>query len=450
VVRRGAPEGPNRGSMRRETVLSIVHGMSEDRATARPFPAAPDPARADPEADPAGLRRTRGEHQLVQGWLPVLRSVVVPVVVLYAVLAHPGPGTSGRGLVVSAGIALVVAGFAVAVRSIARQTARASAAFGGAIVVAGSGMLMWAQPDGPGAPSALLGVLLIARLLPARAAFAATAAACAVLATISEITAHGHGPGVALLVALAGLAGMVVLAGRLREANDQAERLLAELEASRAAEARAAGLAERQRLAREMHDVLAHSLSGLVVKLEGARMLAARSPDDPRIPDAVDEAHRLAKSGLEDARRAISALRGEQMPGPDRLPALAARFGTDLGVPCRLTVSGTERQLGAEARLAVYRVAQEALTTIAKHARPERVELRLAYEPDATRLTVEDFTATGSAAANPATPPSGNGNGNGNGGYGLAGMRERAELIGGTLSAGTTPTGFRVELEVPA
>jgi signal transduction histidine kinase len=445
VVRGGAVDALTVGRCADDTALSIVHGMSDDRGTARPFPAAPDPPGAGPDADPAGLRRTRGEHQLVQGWLPVLRPVLVLVIVLYALLSHPGPGTGGRGLVVSAGIALVVVGFAAGIWSIARRTARASAAFGGALMVAGSGMLMWAQPDGPGAPSALVGVLFIVRILPTRAAFAATAAACAVLATISEITAHGHGPGVALLVALAGLAGMFVLAGRLSEANDHAERLLAELEASRAAEARAAGLAERQRLAREMHDVLAHSLSGLVVKLEGARMLAARSPDDPRIPDTIDEAHRLAKSGLEDARRAIRALRGEQMPGPDRLPALAARFGTDLGIPCRLTVSGSERQLGAEARLAVYRVAQEALTNIAKHARPERIELRLAYEPDATRLTVEDFTAAGSDA-NPAEPPSGNGGG----GYGLAGMRERAELIGGTLSAGTTPTGFRVELEVPA
>jgi signal transduction histidine kinase len=133
------------------------------------------------------------------------------------------------------------------------------------------------------------------------------------------------------------------------------------------------------------------------------------------------------------------------MPGPDRLPELAERFGQDRGIPCLLTVSGAEHRLGADARLAVYRVAQEALTNIAKHARPERVELCLAYEPGATRLTVEDFTV-GDITAVAASRPWAGGNG---GGYGLAGMRERAELIGGTLNVGTTPTGFRVELEVP-
>ena len=131
------------------------------------------------------------------------------------------------------------------------------------------------------------------------------------------------------------------------------------------------------------------------------------------------------------------------MPGPDRLPELAARFGLERGIPCRLTLSGTEHRLGADARLAVYRVAQEALTNIARHAHPERVELCLAYEPGATRLTVEDFTGDDDPAA---SRPSAGGNG---GGYGLAGMRERAELIGGMLSARATPTGFRVELEVP-
>jgi signal transduction histidine kinase len=310
----------------------------------------------------------------------------------------------------------------------------------GGVVLASSAALMWAQPAGPGAASALVGVLFVARILPLRTGVALSVTGLAVLAAITQITSHGTGVG--MLVALAGFMGMIFLAGRLAQVNDQAARLLAELQASRAAEARAAGLAERQRLAREMHDVLAHSLSGLLLKLEGARMLAARDPGDPRLPETIDEAHHLAGSGLVEARRAIGALRGEQMPGPDRLPELAARFGQDRGIPCQLTVSGAEHRLGADARLAVYRVAQEALTNVAKHAHPDRVELRLAYEPGATRLTVEDFIAAEAGAGRPSA-------GAGGGGYGLAGMRERAELIGGTLSAGVTPTGFRVELEVP-
>lgn len=181
-----------------------------------------------------------------------------------------------------------------------------------------------------------------------------------------------------------------------------------------------------------MHDVLAHSLSGLLLKLEGVRMLAARDPADPRLGATVEEAHRLASCGLEEAHRAIGALRGDQMPGPDRLDELAAWFGQERGIPCQLTVSGAEQQLGTDARLAVYRVTQEALTNIGRHAHPDRVEVRLTYRPAATCLAIEDF-----AAPDPGRPPFAEG-----GGYGLTGMRERAELLGGTLRAGPTRTGF--------
>jgi signal transduction histidine kinase len=141
-------------------------------------------------------------------------------------------------------------------------------------------------------------------------------------------------------------------------------------------------------------------------------------------------------------------LRDEELPGPERLPGLADRFAADRGVPCELTVSGQERPLTSEARLAVYRVAQEALTNIAKHAHPERVRMSLAYEAAATRLTVEDFgaadpaDATDAAVSQQAAVPGG--------GYGLTGMRERAELLGGELLTAATDQGFRVELRVPA
>jgi len=200
----------------------------------------------------------------------------------------------------------------------------------------------------------------------------------------------------------------------------------------REAQARTAGLAERQRLATEMHDVLVHSLSGLLLQLEAARMFAANAPDDPRLPGIIDLAHHLCKTGLEEARGAIGMLHDDELPGPEGLAGLAAQFQEVRRVPCRLTVSGRPRKLGSEARLAVYRVAQEALTNVAKHARPERVEVRLAYEPGDTCLTVEDF-ATGSE---PSAPPASDGHG-----YGLTGMRERAELLGGQLAAATTGCG---------
>jgi signal transduction histidine kinase len=187
-----------------------------------------------------------------------------------------------------------------------------------------------------------------------------------------------------------------------------------------------------------MHDVLAHSLSGLVLNLEGARLLSERSGADPRIADAIERAHRLAKSGLQEARRAIGMLRGDALPGPERLASLATEFTGDSGVSCTFAVSGDERELGPDGRLTLYRVAQEALTNIRKHAHPERVEVRLVYESHGARLTIDDFEADGEQ------PGAGDGTG-----YGLTGMRERAELAGGSLAAGPTARGFRVEVWVP-
>jgi signal transduction histidine kinase len=169
-------------------------------------------------------------------------------------------------------------------------------------------------------------------------------------------------------------------------------------------------------------------------------MLAAENVSDPRLPAAIERAHRLAEAGLEEAGRAIGMLRGDELPGPESLPGLAARFQHDSGIPCQYAASGQVRTLSSEARLAVYRVAQEALTNVTKHARPARVAVSLAYEPAGTRLTVEDFTAAG---ARPRPAEHG-------GGYGLTGMRERAELLGGALTAANTAGGFRVGLWLPA
>ncbi len=185
---------------------------------------------------------------------------------------------------------------------------------------------------------------------------------------------------------------------RIRVQEAQTERLLIELEESRGAELRAAALAERQRLARDMHDVLAHSLSGLLLQLEGARLLALASPADQRLAGTIDRAHELAKNGLDEARRAIGMLRDDDLPGPDRLAALTAAFQADTGVPARFTSSGTPRELASAVRLALYRVTQEALTNVRKHARPERVEVRLDYLPDEVHLAVED---AGRARARP-------------------------------------------------
>ncbi len=162
-----------------------------------------------------------------------------------------------------------------------------------------------------------------------------------------------------------------LFARRLRESNQRAELLLAELEQSRAAQAQAATLAERQRLAREMHDVLAHSLSGLVLNLEGAMLLAGQGGSDPRVSDAIKRAHRLAKAGLEEARRAIGMLREDALPGPERPPGLAAEFEADSGVPCHVAVTGEERDLGTDGRLTSYRWPRKRSPTSGSTPRPD-------------------------------------------------------------------------------
>jgi len=175
---------------------------------------------------------------------------------------------------------------------------------------------------------------------------------------------------------------------------------------------------ERARVAPELHDVLAHSLSALAVQLDLARMLLQRRPDDPAALAAVERAHALARQGLDDARQAVSALRGDQLPGPGQLLELAIDFERDTGVPCAVEIAADLPTLSSEEAVTLYRAAQEALTNVRKHAAARQVRLRLAAAEGGVRLVVEnDGEGKPSLAA---------------AGYGLVGMRERAELAGGT------------------
>ena len=228
----------------------------------------------------------------------------------------------------------------------------------------------------------------------------------------------------------AGLAWTVVFAAILHQLA-VTRRQSGELAAARV-------LAERQRLAREIHDVLAHSLSAQAVHLEGTRLLLASGADPSVALDRVTQAGAMARAGLEETKRAVAALRGESTPVPDELARLADQFRATTGNPCAVEVSGDPSALPTEARLAVVRTAQEALTNVHKHAPHASVTVALRCGTDGCELDVRDTGGTPGALA-----------GAGNG-YGLVGMRERAELLGGELSAGPCDTGFRVLLRVPA
>jgi len=367
----------------------------------------------------------------------LLRPLGIAVIVLVELTgaqAHPRPGLHGEHL----GILLALVGFGVGVVGVIgnrREKARAQLPFFAALVVSSS-VLVALQPKGPAFLGAFIAVATAAMRVPGRPGAAIVALALVAL-PVAEVAGRDKSAFGAVLQELGVISFYVVarLASRLAEGQEEAEQLLRELEQSREAEARAAVLAERQRLAREMHDVLAHSLSGLALQLEGAR-LRASGLDDPQLVASLERAHHLARSGIEEARRAIGMLRDDELPGPERLPALVADFERDTGIPAAISVEGEGPVLDPDARLTLFRTAQEALTNVRKHAHAARVELRLAYEPAGARLSVEDFGAP------PEAPP--------NGGYGLTGMRERAELLGGTLTAATTDSGFRVELWVPA
>jgi signal transduction histidine kinase len=242
---------------------------------------------------------------------------------------------------------------------------------------------------------------------------------------------------------------MFVIGHLLRLSEDhqvQAQALLDEEQRTREARNEAAALDERGRIARELHDVLAHSLSALSVELEGARLLALDRDVDSEVIAAIGRAHRHAASGLDEARAAIKALRGDKVPGPDRLEDLLEEMRAH-GIECTLEIGGEARALPSEAALAVFRTAQEALTNVRKHAEEaELVSIHLDYDTDSVQLIVADSAGDG---VEPRVPQPAALHGAGSG-YGVSGMRERAELIGGRLLAGPTEDGFRVELWIPA
>jgi signal transduction histidine kinase len=308
-----------------------------------------------------------------------------------------------------------------------------------AALVAASVAMVYLDAGGPGYLGGFVAVSLAAAQLPRTQSVVVGVLALVTLGAAAVIGGDRSTASVAV-AELGAIAFFTVgwYSRRLRERTEQAASLRLALERGKVAQARAALLAERQRLAREMHDVLAHSLSGLMLHIESARLLAAHDPADPRLLTALERANQLAHSGLDEARQAIGMLRNDELPCADSLSTLVEGFRADSGIPCEFEVSGPRREIDAAAGLAVYRVAQEALTNIRKHAEPDLVRMRLDYADDGVRLSVADVGRPVDRAPNADR-----------GGYGLSGMRERAELIGGSLDARRTDTGFLVELWVP-
>ena len=300
--------------------------------------------------------------------------------------------------------------------------------------------------------AALAGVLflLALRARPAVVVAALTASMAAGLTTaLADI--HNHSPGAPWTVAVfytnigqvVTICGLAALLGGVRRVRRLAHTRLAAREQISAEErARRTLLEERARIARELHDVVAHHITVINVLVGAARTTMT---DDPgRAQEVLVTAERTAREAMTEMRQLLHVLRAEEAEasenhaevGTANLPGLVEQASRS-GVPARLEVTGTAVPLPTAVDHAIYRIVQEALTNTRKHAPGARASIRLSYLGDAVEVEVLD-----DGSANPVD--------DGVPGYGLGGMAERVALCGGELQTGRRPEGgFRVYARIP-
>jgi signal transduction histidine kinase len=290
----------------------------------------------------------------------------------------------------------------------------------------------------------LVVVYTAAARLPLREAVAATAAAG--LTVMVVLAFYESGVDLALWAANALSILVCFFIGRTvatrRAYTDALEERARTAEASRETSAREAVLEERRRIARELHDVVAHHISVMGVLATGARRALHRDPS------AADEAlatiEATGRTTLREMRRLLDVLRRDDetdaalqpQPGVAGLQALVAQV-REAGLQVRLTVTGQPRPLDPGIDLTIFRIVQEGLTNALKHAGPVSAEVRVEFRPDRLLLEVDDDGHGGGAT-------------NGHVGHGLVGMRERVSLYGGTLRTGPrTGGGYSVAANIP-
>jgi len=221
------------------------------------------------------------------------------------------------------------------------------------------------------------------------------------------------------------------------------DQLARDLEAAQGALVEQSAAEELRRIAREMHDVIAHTLSVTLLNLTGARRALGEA--HPEASAALRTAEELGRQSLGDLRRTVGLL-GEPagaggaapLPAATDLPGLVDAYRSG-GMEVGVLVEGDLSQVAPATGLELYRIAQEALANVVKHASGATADLTVLVEPDQVVLVVSNTASNGHVA-----PASGEG-----GGSGIAGMRERAELLSGTLSAGPGDSGWTVECRLP-
>ncbi|MFJ8253190.1 sensor histidine kinase [Streptomyces sp. NPDC094466] len=231
---------------------------------------------------------------------------------------------------------------------------------------------------------------------------------------------------------------------------DQLEERAARLEREREAQSKVAVAAERARIARELHDVVAHNVSVMVVQADGAAYVMDTAPDQAK--QALETISSTGRQALAEMRRLLGVLRtgdapesGEYVPQPDveQIEDLVAQV-RQTGLAVDFKVEGTPRPLPSGVELTAYRVVQEALTNTRKHGGPDAgASVRLVYFDDGLGLLIED---DGRGAAHELYEDGGADGA----GHGMIGMRERVGMVGGTLDAGPRPGGgFRISALLP-
>ncbi len=283
----------------------------------------------------------------------------------------------------------------------------------------------------------LVGLFATAPLALARAHAGAAAAVITPAAVLAAVLYRGPTTG---LVALAAVWGLLAVR-RLRRARASAAERTASARAVESTLLELTARGERARIARELHDVVAHHISMISVQAETARLATPGMP--PEGARRLSEIGDTARTALTEMRRLLGVLREDAGGGPTRAPQPGLQQLLELidemrmSAAARLIVSGTVTTLDPGVELVAYRIVQEALTNARRHAPGAAVDVEIAYRPEDLLVTVRDN--------GPGPPPEANG-----GGHGLLGMRERVATVGGELRTGPAPlSGFLVEARLP-
>jgi signal transduction histidine kinase len=376
-----------------------------------------------------------------------IRLAVLLLISWTVVTADHHPGGQGRGLVISLLLAAAVVSWLVWA---ARPLGEGSVPPELWVMAGTGGLLCSASPSSAASAFAFVAIIAAGTRTELGRAWPV-----AVLGAVSVAAGDAiyHRIGLGLLAYSLGFAASVLAASNGRQSmqrTEQAELLLAQSQRSHEEQLRAARLEESTRIAREIHDVLAHALAGLTIQLEATSALIEQGADRADVLARVQRAHELARDGLRETRLAVGALRGDTVSAPAAVEALVAEYRTGADAPAELILDGDRERLAGPAGLAVLRVVQEALTNVRKHAPGAAVSVAVhagVAPADEIVAVVQDRPTAGALVQ--ARPGSSSLAATG-GGYGLEGMRERARGLGGTLSAGMADEGWRVELRLPS